>query len=93
VGRKTDHTSDATTAGRAVELEVLARLDARPGNPALTPDGRLIVSLHPFPYGEPSPNHVVEVKEDGSTQPFPNDDWSTVGAMVADRSSDRNMWA
>lgn len=71
-----EHPSDAT-AGRALELEVAARLDDRPGNPALTPDGRLIVSLHPFPYGEPSPYHVVEVMEDGSTRPFPNEEWST----------------
>jgi hypothetical protein len=59
------------------ELEVAARLDDRPGNPALTPDGRLILSLHPFPYGEPSPYRVVEVLEDGGTRPFPNDAWST----------------
>ena len=71
-----DHPSD-TTAGGAPELEVAARLDDRPGNPALTPDGRLIVSLHPFPYGEPSPHHVVEVLEDGGTRPFPNEEWST----------------
>src|SRR4028118_745432 len=71
-----NHQSDASV-GRDPELEVVARLDDRPGNPALTPDGRLIVSLHPFPYGEPSPYHVVEVMEDGSTQPFPNEEWST----------------
>lgn len=71
-----DYTSDAT-AGGAPELEVAARLDDRPGNPALTPDGRLIVSLHPFPFGEPSPYRVVEVLEDGGTRPFPNEAWST----------------
>jgi hypothetical protein len=68
--RMADHLS-------APELEVAARLDDRPGNPALTPAGRLILSLHPFPYGEPSPYPVVEVLEDGGTQPFPNEDWST----------------
>jgi hypothetical protein len=71
-----DHPSD-TTVGGTPELEVVARMDDRPGNPALTPDGRLIVSLHPFPYEEPSPYHVVEVMEDGGTRPFPNEDWST----------------
>jgi hypothetical protein len=71
-----DHPSDATV-GSALELEVAARLEDRPGNPALTPDGRLILSLHPFSYGEPSPYHVVEVMEDGSTRPFPNEAWST----------------
>lgn len=66
-----------TTAGGGAELEVAVRLEDRPGNPAVTPDGRLILSLHPFPYGEPSPYRVVEVLEDGSTRPFPNEDWST----------------
>jgi sugar lactone lactonase YvrE len=66
-----------TTADRMPELEVAAQLDDRPGNPALTPDGRLILSLHPFPYGDPSPYHVVEVMADGSTRPFPNEQWST----------------
>jgi sugar lactone lactonase YvrE len=72
-----DNPSDAATEVKVPELEVAARLDNRPGNPALTPDGRLIVSLHPFPYGDPSPYHVVEVMEDGSTRPFPNEEWST----------------
>ena len=71
-----DNPSDVTLGG-APQLEVAARLDDRPGNPALTPDGRLILSLHPFPYGEPSPYRVVEVMEDGNTQPFPNEEWST----------------
>ena len=70
-----DHPRDTAMSG-APELEVAARLDDRPGNPALTPDGRLIVSLHPFPYGEPSPYRVVEVLEDGGRRPFPNEVWS-----------------
>ncbi len=72
-----DNNLDDASVGGTPELEVVARMDDRPGNPALTPDGRLILSLHPFSYGEPSPYHVVEVVEDGSTQPFPNEDWST----------------
>jgi hypothetical protein len=43
-----DYPSGATTGG-APELEVVAWLDDRPGNPTLTPDGRLIPSLHPLP--------------------------------------------
>jgi hypothetical protein len=43
-----DHPSDATV-GRAPELEVVTRLDDRPGNPALTPDGRLILAYTLFP--------------------------------------------
>jgi hypothetical protein len=71
-----DRAGEATGDG-AAELEVAVRLDDRPGNPAVTPDGRLILSLHPFPFGEPSPYRVLEVLEDGSLQPFPNEDWST----------------
>lgn len=67
----------AGNGGGAEELEVAARFDDRPGNPAFTPDGRFILSLHPFPYGDPSPYRVVEVLEDGSTRPFPNEGWST----------------
>ncbi len=71
-----DHPS-YVAEGSLPELEVAARLEDRPGNPALTPDGRLILSLHPFPFGEPSPHRVVEVLEDGGTRPFPNEAWST----------------
>lgn len=59
------------------KLDVAVRLDERPGNPAITPEGRMILSLHPFPYQEESPYRVVEVMDDGSTRPFPNEDWST----------------
>jgi len=70
--------SVATADGSARPgLEVAARMEVRPGNPAVTPDGRLILSLHPFPYGEPSPYRVVEALEDGSIRPFPNEEWST----------------
>ncbi|WP_047864876.1 L-dopachrome tautomerase-related protein [Rubrobacter aplysinae] len=68
----TDTRGVATT-----ELEVMVRLDERPGNPAITPEGRMILSLHPFPHGEASPYRVVEVLHDGSTVPFPNEEWST----------------
>lgn len=67
-----DRAGDAT--GGEAGLEVVARFGDCPDNPAVTPDGRLILSLHPFAYGDPSPYHVVEVLEDGSTQPFPNED-------------------
>ena len=87
------------TEGGAPELEVAARLDDRPGNPALTPDGRFIVSLHPFPYGQPSPYRVVEVLEDGGTRPFPNEEWSTapdedgvgLSAVIGVQSDRRGM--
>ena len=45
-----------------------------PGNIAVTPDGRLIMSQHQF-YG--TNIKIVEVFEDGSVQPFPNADWAS----------------
>lgn len=60
----------------AAGLEVVATLHQRPGGIALTPDGRLLVSRHPFPYGKPSAHRIVEVLPDGTITPFPNETWS-----------------
>ncbi len=61
---------------QAEGLEVVAELglDAPPGNIAITPDGRMFLSLHAF-YGPEF--RVVELFEDGSTQPYPDEDWAT----------------
>ena len=58
------------------ELEVVAEFPAEhpPGNIAITPEGRIIMSQHQF-YG--APLRVVEVLEDGSVVPFPNEVWSS----------------
>ena len=58
------------------ELEIVAEFPAEhpPGNIAVTPDGRLIMSQHQF-YG--APLRVVEVLDDGSVVPFPNEAWSS----------------
>ena len=58
------------------ELEIVAEFSAEhpPGNIAVTPDGRLIMSQHQF-YG--APLRVVEVLDDGSVVPFPNEVWSS----------------
>lgn len=60
------------------ELEVYAEFSAEnpPGNIAITPEGRVIMSQHPF-YGEPSSLKVVEIEADKSTSPFPNMDWNS----------------
>lgn len=57
-------------------LEVVAEFPRQhpPGNIAVTPDGRLIMSQHQF-YG--TDFKVVEVLADGTVQPFPNADWSS----------------
>ncbi|MBE9042933.1 hypothetical protein IQ255_00685 [Pleurocapsales cyanobacterium LEGE 10410] len=58
------------------DLEIVAEFSAEhpPGNLAITPEGRLIMSQHQF-YG--APLRVVEVLEDGSVIPFPNQAWSS----------------
>jgi sugar lactone lactonase YvrE len=58
------------------QLEIVAEFPAEhpPGNIAVTPGGRLIMSQHQF-YG--APLRVVEVLDDGSMTPFPNEVWSS----------------
>lgn len=57
-------------------IEIVAEFSAAhpPGNIAVTPDGRLIMSQHQF-YG--TEYKVVEVLPDGSVRPFPNAVWSS----------------
>jgi sugar lactone lactonase YvrE len=57
------------------DVEIVHQFDANvpPGNIAVTPDGRIIMSLHQF-YG--SKFRVVEVKPDGTVVPFPTEKWS-----------------
>ena len=64
------------TDGLGSELEIVAEFPAEhpPGNIAVTPEGRLIMSQHQF-YG--APLRVVEVLEDSSVVPFPNEAWSS----------------
>lgn len=59
---------------RAQGLEVVATLQAGPGNITVTPQKRILISLHPF-Y---SPDmRVVELKPDGKLVPFPNAQWNS----------------
>ena len=55
------------------QFEVVAPLQQGPGNIAVTPDGRIILSNHQFYDPE---YRVVELHSDGSTTPFPNEAWS-----------------
>ena len=60
-------------AANAHDMEVFAELQQGPGNITVTPDNRIIVSLHQF-Y---SPDvRVVELLADGSVTPFPNAQWA-----------------
>lgn len=57
-------------------LEIVAEfpLENPPGNIAITPQGKLIMSQHQF-YG--APQRVVEVMDGGSVAAFPNEIWSS----------------
>jgi hypothetical protein len=70
------HPVIAQTDESADVLEIVAELPAEhpPGNLAVTPTGRIIMSQHQF-YG--APLRVVELLEDGSIIPFPNQVWSS----------------
>ena len=57
----------------AVDLEVVARLDVGPGNITVTPDNRIILSLHPFYSNN---DRVVELRKDGKLVPFPDKSWN-----------------
>lgn len=63
-----------------IGLEVVAEMSEAPGNVAVTPNGRVIVSLHQF--YEPA-RHVVEILPNGSIVPFLADDASEVLELVA----------
>lgn len=54
-------------------LEVVAELAQGPGNIAVTPNGRLIISQHPIYRPE---TRVIELLPDGSVRPFPNEEWA-----------------
>ncbi len=58
------------------ELEIVAEFPAQhpPGNIAITPAGRIIMSQHQF-YG--APLRVVELLNDNTVVPFPNQAWSS----------------
>ena len=47
--------------------------DTPPGNLAIGPDGRMFMSVHEF-YGPDL--RVVEVMSDGTTKPYPTNDWA-----------------
>lgn len=54
-------------------IEIVAELDRRPGNPSVTPDGRLLFSQHPLDAPE---FKVMEWVPGQGARPFPNAAWS-----------------
>jgi len=64
----------AAESSRDRQLEIVAELSQGPGNVAITPDGRAIVSQHALFRPE---MRVVEILPDGSVRPFPNKQWAS----------------
>lgn len=62
-------------ASAQINIETVHQFEADmpPGNIAISPDGRLFMSVHEF-YGHPL--KVVEVNKDGSTTPYPTEAWA-----------------
>ena len=56
------------------EIEIVSEFETRPGNPAVTPDNRKIVSMQPI---DKPKYQVVEVLPDGAKKPFPNEKWAS----------------
>ncbi len=54
-------------------LEIVAQLKDRPGNVAVSERGRIFISHHPF---DNPIFKVMEVAPDGTTKPFPNEQWA-----------------
>jgi sugar lactone lactonase YvrE len=54
-------------------VEVVARLDAPPGNVAICPQGRIFLSQHPF--GAPTFS-VVELLREGAPRSYPSETWA-----------------
>ncbi|WP_454659146.1 SMP-30/gluconolactonase/LRE family protein [Bosea beijingensis] len=70
--------------------EVVATMDARPGNPAITPDGRKILSVHPLDHPK---TKMVELGSDGGTRVYPSAEFAagedaTLKAVIAIRIAD-----
>lgn len=65
---------DSDAAGP--QLTVFTQMTECPGNIAVTPDGRVIVSIHQF---IPSNRRVVEVSNAALPKPFPNAAWNRGG--------------
>jgi sugar lactone lactonase YvrE len=52
----------------AADLEIIARLDQRPGNVAVSPNGRVFITMHPFDHPKCK---LMEIKN-GTAIPYPN---------------------
>lgn len=70
---------------QAQNLEVIAELETRPGNVAVSRDGRVFTTMHPL--GK-STLQLVEITGKNSLSPFPNKDYQKAGAEASDSKLD-----
>ncbi len=63
---------EAVAAEKPPELEIVAELDQRPGNIAVSSEGRIFVTMHPFD----NPDYSVMELQDGKLVPWPSEAWS-----------------
>ncbi|WP_085909143.1 L-dopachrome tautomerase-related protein [Kiloniella majae] len=73
--------------------ETVASFDIRPGNPSITPDGRILVTIHPLIH--PS-TKLVEVTKSGKKKAFPTEeiavgDTSKLKAPLSVRTDDAGV--
>ncbi|MFC3122417.1 L-dopachrome tautomerase-related protein [Agaribacter flavus] len=64
---------NATANQTSMEVVATFNQDTPPGNIAISPEGRIFLSVHEFYF---KPLRVVELLKDGTTRPYPNSDWA-----------------
>ncbi len=76
-------TAMSLRAQNQAALEVVAELDIRPGNVAVSPEGRVFPTIHPL--GNPK-IQLVEITGTNSFAPFPNADYqNSTGQATTDK--------
>ena len=86
-------TVSQTSPAELPVAEVVATFDQRPGNPSITPDGRILTSIHPLDQPD---TKIVEVQADGSSVPYPSAEFvsgedSVIQAIIAIRTDDQGV--
>lgn len=72
-------------AQESKELEIVSKLDARPGNVAVSNDGRVFVTMHPF--GN-SNIQLIELRGKKGFRAFPSKDYQKNNGEVSDKKLD-----
>lgn len=78
------------TASAEPKIDVITTLDKRPGNPAITSDGTVYVSMHPFD----KPEYKIMRIEGDEAVPYPSEDISrSYGAVIGIQATkDDTLW-